>query len=191
MNRIGLIVALAVSGCSTSGPINRLSANARENLQQLDAAYQSFAATSAALSVTRIKAEAEYQAQLAELKNTEDFQVLVEELAEHPNLRLQSDVGKAQARLKKNFLDPPDDKEIAAAAALNLAKVSGPGATLGEVQSGLKQLERERSAVEALVAYARFASETFALINAGLEEGRLYREKLLAAPAAPNPTKGD
>jgi hypothetical protein len=185
MSRILLYAAFSLlTACSTSGPINKLSVGARADVGKLSAAYQAFAASSAALSAARIRADADYQAKLQTLAAEEDFVILTEQLAEHPNLRLQSDLAAGQASLRKAFLDPPSNAAIAAEAAAALVKVDAPAAALAEVGAGLKQLERERSAVEALFAYARFYAETLALIEDGLEEGRAYREKLLAAPAA-------
>jgi hypothetical protein len=181
-----VIALLALNACASS-PINRLSAQTRADVALLSSAYGSFAKTSAAAAMRRVQIEADYQAQNANLARYEEYDILLEKLSQHPNLRLQADLEGARDKLKSDFLRPPDSAAAVAAFAAGQRKIEAPTAALAEVQAGLKQLEREKSGLEAFFDFARFVSETVELVEAGLEESRIYREQVLkGANAAPS-----
>lgn len=177
------IALLALTACANS-PINRLSAQTRADVAVLSSAYGSFAKTSAAAAMRRVQIEADYQARNANLVSHEEYEVLLEKLSQHPNLRLQTDLEGARDKLKSDFLRPPDSAAAVAAFAAGQRKIDAPSAALAEVQAGLKQLEREKSGIEAFFDFAQFVSETVELVEAGLEEGRTYREQVLKGATA-------
>ncbi len=182
MRALALLLSIAaLAGCSTVGPINRVSADARQEVGVLAATYASFAANSKAISDARIEADAGYRLGQAELAGYENETALIDKVAASPTVAFATDIEAVRASLKGAHLDPPRKEDFTRAAAEKLKEVTAPSASLAKVNATLKQLEREKSAIEAFLDYAQFFAETAALIDEKIKEAKATSDDAVKA----------